>query len=702
MAEIINVLFEEPTWWLLLCALAGVIIASLMYIRHKSLSEWSKTKKWLLWAIRALAVFLLAALLLRPYIRHNQQQTIQPIVLLALDNSTSIPLRTDSSSIQAFQQKWQALYNRLSKKYQVQAITFGSKINQGLQADFLDSETNIAQVIRFAQENFDPKNLGAILLATDGIYNRDYSPQYLADQLLNPIIPIALGDTIAPKDISIVQLFHNQISYLGDRFPVEVDLKAHQLQGKSSTIHIHKIVNGKKIPITQKSFTVNADNYFETFEFLLDAQSPGTNHYRISTNYIQGESSKTNNVKDFYIDVIDGRQSILIYSAAPHPDIGALRKALDNKKNYLVDIKYPTDQNIQWAKYNLVIFLQLPDNRTNLQQIIKTLNNKKIARLFVLGPNNDLANFSNLQNTISIQGNKGSTNEVTPTLIPSFNLFTIDQEWLKKLNRFPPLTAPFAQYRPKPGSSTLLHQKILGQSTNYPLIAFSKVHNIKEGVIAGNGIWKWRLFDHLEHQNQSGFDQMISSIVQYLTVKEDRRKFRSSTDKNVFTENQHITIQAELYNNAYELINQPEAFLVIKDQDQKEYRYTYDRQNNSYRIDIGTMPKGVYRALSTVDYNGVQLKSALEFSVEEVQLEQYNVQADHKLLASLAQKTNGRLFYPDQIDSLENFILNHKTIKPLIYTQSKSRTLISMPWLLALLIGLLALEWIIRRYSGSY
>ncbi len=60
------------------------------------------------------------------------------------------------------------------------------------------------------------------------------------------------------------------------------------------------------------------------------------------------------------------------------------------------------------------------------------------------------------------------------------------------------------------------------------------------------------------------------------------------------------------------------------------------------------------------------------------------------------------MFYPDQLKDLSSAIIAKEEIVPLIYSTEQMTDLIESKWLLFLFIGLLAIEWFIRKYKGSY
>ena len=72
---------------------------------------------------------------------------------------------------------------------------------------------------------------------------------------------------------------------------------------------------------------------------------------------IAGEFTYQNNTRTVYIEVIDSRSKILLYSHAPHPDIAALQQALAGNENYEVLVKYSNDlRSIPVHTLDLVIW----------------------------------------------------------------------------------------------------------------------------------------------------------------------------------------------------------------------------------------------------------------------------------------------------------------------------------------------------------
>ena len=90
------------------------------------------------------------------------------------------------------------------------------------------------------------------------------------------------------------------------------------------------------------------------------------------------------------------------------------------------------------------------------------------------------------------------------------------------------------------------------------------------------------------------------------------------------------------------------------------------------------------------------------FSVQPIQLEIYETTADHNLMRLLSEQYGGTLNYTDQIAGIAQQIADRGSVKPVIYTTTKTRPVINLKWIFIILMSLLTLEWFLRRYFGAY
>jgi hypothetical protein len=697
-----NISFQYPSWYIILCLLLGLIVALLLYYRSQAFREQSRALNWLLGGLRFLGVSLIALLLLSPLLRSLVQEVKKPIIVLAQDASESVSQALSNQDSAAYRSALQQLQQELSEQYEVQAYAFGSEVRQGIDFNFADKQSNISEMLSSAYDLYSGQNLGAVILATDGIYNEGSNPVYSSSKLGAPVYTIALGDTVPKKDLVVKRVFHNRIAYLEDKFSLEIDILAENAAGSNSQLRISKVENGQTRLLQQQPVLIDDNSFFDTREVVLDANQVGIQRYRISLTGVDGEATTANNSKDIFVDVLDARQKILILANAPHPDVTALRQAISNNKNYEVSTAYASTFTEAPQQYDFVILHNLPSRNNDVSRVFNSIQSDNIPHLFIVGLQTNLNRFNEVQQLMRIQTRGGSANQVQAAVSADFALFTLSEELKSGLPNFAPLTAYFGEFQAGPEAETLLYQRIGEVTTEYPLLVVGDQRGTKTGVLAAEGLWRWRLFDYLQNQDHERFNQLVGKVVQYLSLKEDKRRFRVSLSNNIFDENENIYFDAELYNKSFELVNGPDASLTISDAEGKEYNYTFNKTGNAYRLNAGILPVGNYSFQASVFYSGERLTYEGQFSVKPVQLERYATTADHNLLRLLSERYGGELVYPDNIGSIAGKLQARETMKPVIYETAKTRPVMDLKWLFFVLLLIFTLEWGLRRYYGAY
>lgn len=697
-----NITFQYPSWYILFCVLLGLAYAYILYSRDRNFREQSPLLNRGLAALRFLAVSLIALLLLSPLLKHIVRDVKKPVIILAQDESESVAMGWRGSDSTAYREAVQRLIRELEGDYEVKTYAFGSSVREGADFKYADKVSNISEVLSTAYGLYSDQNLGAVILATDGIYNEGSNPLYTATRLGAPVYAIALGDTTPRRDIVVKRVFHNRIAYLGDKFSVQADIAAENAAGAESRLNIYKVEGNQLRLLQQSPVSINSNDFFETREAVLEANQPGVQRYRVLLTEAPGEASAVNNSKDIFVDVLDARQKILILANSPHPDITALRQALSVNKNYEVKVAYINNLTENAAAFDFVVLHQLPSRTNDAAAVINTIKQKNISHLFVVGSQSNLGRLNQLQSMVTIRAGGANTNEVQGRVGAAFGLFKLSEQLAGNIINFPPLLAPFGEYNLSGEGQVLLYQRIGKVDTRYPLLTLGQEGQAKMGILFGEGIWKWRLFDYLQNQNHDIFNELAAKTVQYLSLKEDKRRFRASLSKNIFNENESIFFDAELYNESFELVNEPDASLSITDSEGREFNFTFNRVGEAYRLNAGILPVGNYTFKATVNYNGENLAYDGQFSVQPIQLESYETTADHGMLRLLSEKYGGQLAYPGNVASIAGLIRQRETVRPVIYETTRTQPVINLKWLFFALLGLLALEWFFRRYFGGY
>ncbi len=694
----INIVTEAPAWFLLLCILAGASYAGVLYWRERKNGTMPRWLVGILAMLRFTSVSVIAFLLMSPLLKTVFREVEKPVIVIAVDKSESIIANKDSSWYKnKFPSELDALENSLKDNYTVVRYSFGDHFSEGNDTGFYHKETDMSQLFDELETRYSDRNLGAVILASDGIYNRGSGPLYAAEWLKAPLFCIALGDTTVKKDVLIENTRHNSIAFLGNKFPVEVVVHADKCKGESVNITLSK--GGQQLAVQRVN--INDEVFTATVPFELQATSAGMQRYSVNVSIVNGDENTANNRYDFFVEVLDSRQKILIVAAAPHPDIAALKLSIENNDNYQVTTALVNDLPQDINKYNLAILHSIPSESAQAQKLLSDLDLAGTPIWYITGVQNRYTLFNQRKTGISVEMNGNRPNDCQPVPVRDFPLFTFSDKTLNWFQRMPAVQVPFAGFEKSNNVSVLLNQKIGTLNTDYPLMAFGEQNGRKSAVFAGEGIWRWRLADFSENGNHDAFNEFIGKTIQYLSLVEERSFFRVAAPNSV-PENQRASFDAELYNKSFELVQNADVFLDITDSEGRKYNNTFSKTTRAYHLDAPMLPPGEYDWEARTKAGTESYSKKGKFIVVPLLAERVITTADHQLLNNLSVAHNGKLVYPEAIGSLAGLIASRDDIRPVIYNPQKMMDLIQIWWIFGLIISLLTIEWFIRKRNGAY
>ncbi len=694
-----ELILSYPSWFILFCLALGVLYAGTLYFKSNHFSVDQKNSNWIkrgLALLRFLSGSLIAFLLLSPFIKSKHIDKIDPVIVYMHDNSESILLGLSSEDSAAYIASTNVMLTRLGEKYQIDYFTFDEKIKENDTLDFKGKSSNLSYALEQVNGLYFNQNVGAVLFASDGIYNQGTNPIY--SDFSFPLYTIALGDTNQQTDVKIVATRHNKLAYLDDEIQVDIDLQANHLQGNNYQLSL--FYKGNKIG--NKTIAIQKDFDEQSTSFKVKADAIGIHNYTLSLQSHEGEISTTNNSLNFYIEVIDNRQQILLVANGPHPDIAAIKSVIELNKNFELDIQYANKFQGDLDPYSLVIVHQLPSTNQGAKTVFSALKASKTPTWFITGKASAYHLFNQEQSIISIEGDDKNTNDASPYFNIRFSNFSLSESTINQMKKLPPVVTPFGNYSPGANTTIAFKQKIGTVQTDFPLLAFQDNFGTRSAVFIGDGLWRWKLHDYLESGSNEAFNEIIEKTLNYLALKGDKRKFRVNTNKNAFYEGETIQFEAELYNENYELVNEPEANLIVIHEDGQEFPFTFNKTAKAYQYESSSLPIGNYSYKAKTSFNSKSLSASGAFSITAMQLESLQTKANHHLLRKIAGNTKGKFISIDGLESLSENLINQENIKPILYESFKTRPIINLFGIFFVIMSLLSIEWFARKWFGAY
>lgn len=668
---------------LLLSALTAAGLSYFQYFyKNKSRSKLTK----LLALLRFLAIFGILLLLINPIISRKTYETIKTPLALVVDNSKSITeLKSDAVSKEMFEKL--ANNSELKDKYDLQLYSFDTdfqSIEEASELNFKGNQSHFDKVAK-SLKSINKNLTFPTVLISDGnqTSGEDYVFSFDAN---NKVYPLVVGDTTTYLDLKINQINVNKYAFHKNKFPAEVFL---QYAGNKSINATFSISQGNSV-LTQQTVSFSPSQKAQIVNVLLPADKVGMQLYTAKITSNETEKNTYNNTKKFAVEIIDQRSEIAIVSAINHPDLGAIKRAIETNASRKVTIIKPKEIS-ELNKFNVLILHQ---PTAEFKSIFDANKNLRINTWIITGNNTDYGFLNQQQNAMTFRVSS-QKEDYTASFNADFNLFATDNIGFEG---FPPLENAYGNITPNANASVLLTSRIRTVDTNAPLLAFSDNQGLRSAYLLGENIWKWRAHSYVEKKSFDDFDIFMDKVVQYL-ASNDAKKSLIVNHERFYNSGDALEITAQYFNKNYELDEKARLTITVTNAKTKQVkRYDMLRASNAFKVNLDGLPAGNY-SFTVKELNSNSSYSA-GFEILDFDIEKQFVNPDLARLRQLAAQTKGAVYVPNQVDNLIKTLLENQDYKAIQKEIVNKTPIIDWIWLLVLVAALLATEWFVRKYNG--
>ena len=664
--------------------ISSVIVAGLLSYFQYFFKAKSKSKLNLLLAfLRFLSVFGLLLLLINPIMSRSTFETIKTPLPIVVDNSSSIvDLKANEPALELSKKLSQN--KELQDKFDIQFYRFDNEFQQSEELDFKGTQTNLDEVAKSLKSIYKNTTFPTVLI-TDGnqTSGNDYVYSFDAN---NKVYPLIVGDTTTFLDLKVSQLNVNKYAFHKNKFPVEVFLN---YSGNKTITADFRISQGNSV-LSKQKVSFSSSKKSEILNVLLPADKVGLQVFKATISSNEKEKNTYNNTKNFAVEIMDQKTNVTIVSAINHPDIGAMKRAIESNAQRKVTIVKPNLINLL-QDCNVLILYQ-PTN-----EFKSVFEKNKLAGIntFIVTGNSTDFNFLNQQQSNLVFKMSGQKEDFLGEFNSQFNLFAIDNIGFEN---FPPLQNAFGTVSTNGTVSTLLSSKIRNIDINAPLLAFAENQGKRSAFLLGENLWKWRLQSHVDNQSFEKFDVFVDKIIQFL-ASNDSKKSLVVNHESFYNSGEAIEILAQYFNKNYEFDEKARLTISVTNAKTKQTKnYDLLKGNNSFKVNLDGLSAGGY------DFTVKELTSKTShsghFEILDFDIEKQFVNPDVEKLNQLAVQTQGKAYYPNQVDTLIKSLLENENYKAIQKEIASKTPLVDWVWLLVLIAISLAAEWFIRKYNG--
>lgn len=715
--------------WILLILLCMSAVAFSIFTYRNTTPLISRDRKIILVSLRSVALLIILFALFEPIYTIINTFEKPPHLVVLLDNSRSLAIPDASGERESRYKKLLSSINFdkfgeniLFYKFDKHAIAIENFIVDSLKLN--GQLTDISEAIRTSSANAEEKNICSMLLITDGAFNTGNNPIFDAENFAKPIYTIGVGDTVAPKDISLSSVVTNEIAYIENPIPVTVNFNSTGFN--DNIIKIILLDNDKKVAEQEIKLNSERENYTILFEY--NPLVEGTRKLTATINKLDGEITDKNNSASQYVKILKNKRTVAMFSGYPSPDFAFIKRALKLKKGVEV-LEYvqkegeefyttPTQQQISSA--DMYIFCGFPISSTPntiLSQINNELNKNK-PLMFVAGLTTDYNKLKLLQENLPfvLVSSRQQEFVVTPDINtealsnPLLRITGTDED-IKMWNSLPPLFRTETFLRVKPEAEVVATMKVNNIALKDPLIITKDLQGKKSVAILAYGLYRWKLLGFANEVSKGAakedlFEILVDNSFKWLSVHEKNKQINIRTTKKHYTQSEKVEFIGEVYDAAF--VPLENAVVNVNISTDGGARSEPDRQllltsigNGRYYGLVEGLAQGEYKFTADVTLGSRKFGSdGGRFSIGELSVEYQNLKQNAELLKTISSRTNGKYYNSTDVSLLiEEITRNKKFVSKPVVLRSEFH-LWNWYWLLSVAIFFLAVEWFLRKRFG--
>ncbi len=712
--------FGLSPWLLVLSTVVAGALAYWLY-RHTT-PELSAPKRAGLGLLRFAALFLILFLLFEPILRLVDRDEKKAVLAVLVDNTQSLVMTssTDSSAAHV-RDRIRTLFEHLPaalRNADIQIFSFANDLGaREVQLDSLafdGTRTNIARALEQLRERLNENNLRGAVLLSDGQYNTGRNPLYVADRYPVPIYTAVLGDTARHRDIQIRRVITNDIAYVDTELPVQIALRAEGYGGEPITVTLlqdGQTLSSKRAELPQGSSEI-------TIDLTMTPEEEGLHRYSVAVSRLDGEATYRNNVESFTVRVLRTQRKVLLLAAAPSPDVSSIRQLLTENSTFDVHTYVQKSRGVFYEgpmpssldDYDVIVMAGYPGRAAapeDMQRVrVAAEAGTPIFLLFGRSMHIQFVDeqFSDVLPAVPDRVRSGFVEaSFAPTsdaathpimMIPDASTET----WL----RLPPLIYSQTRWRASPDARVLARTRVRGVDLDDPLLVIRRRTQSRSAALLGAETWRWRnVSEDLDHLAPL-WPTLFANTLEWLSAREEDQPVRVVPVRDLFGGGEMVELTGQVYDESLNPLSDATVEVQVTSPDGTVFPYVMQPIGNGrYTLDAGTFPEGTYRFEAQAQRNESMIgDDEGSFAVGALTLEFKETRANAALMRQIAQRSGGDLIDPDHMETFTSGLAASGAFAPVVVEAEREIELRRRYIFLAMVIGLLATEWFIRKRSG--
>jgi len=649
--------------------------------------------------------------------------------------------------------------NELAKRNRVKVFAFGDRLRElaeipqaaatqraALPLEARGGTTNLSQAVRGAIESLGGAPVAAVVLISDGGFN-DGEPAEAVGQTLKarriPLAAVGTGDASEPVNVRVVEVSAPRMVFKADPFQVTAFLAGQGLAGRPVEVELlEKRAGGQDRRLEKRTVLPRGDGQFDPVVFEQRVSKPGDIQYAVRAVPLEDESIESDNMRDVFpaVRVLDDKMRVLLVGGAPSFDYRLLARLLIRDRSVDVScwlqsaderavregttiIDHLPATPAELFKYDAILLLDpnpapLPANWASMAASLVTdygggllyaagrkyssdfFRSAKTAPLLEILPVVRDTDAELALNDLGIYQRKN-----WPVIIPENALsnpilrMSDDPRASRAIwNSFEGAYWHYPVRREKPAATVLLRHsnpKMVNAAGPHVLLATQYVGSGRSVFVGFDDLWRWRRL------GEKYFDRFWIQTLRYLVegkLAGSRNRVMLLTDRDRFQPGEAVVVTVRLLDEKFQPLLQPGTDLSVSSAGKGPRTLTLEPMENrpgyyQGRF-IADQPGTVQLSVSLAARSGEPLRATRDIAISPSDVELSNPVMRRAALVELAEQTGGKYY---DIDAGRDLPREIEDRSQTMIVRERPRPLWDNAYVFAALVGLLTVEWIVRR-----
>lgn len=547
-----------------------------------------------------------------------------------------------------------------------------------------------------------------VIVVSDGLVNAGADPVAAARALGAPVHAVVAGGSPGP-DRAVAEVETSPSARVGEAAPVRV--RVHSSEPRGTPIAVRVLEDGREL--ARATVPAPGPGAEASATLRVTPSRPGLALWTARVDSLAGDASPLNDARQAAVQVAPGRLGVLVVTAGLNWDLAFLRRALLGDSSLAIETRVrerdgwrslegrggePSGADLRGRAVVVLDAVAAAEVSDEFDRALGSFVRNGGGLLLMGGPAPGLPRHARgaLASELQLARAAAAPPEARPQPTAAAGELLAWDDDPARGDAAWRTAAPLTTVQPiAPGGGDRV---LVGtQGGGPPLVFARRAGRGPVMLVNGTGFWRWSLAGGDELAGERG-RRLWRRAVRWLSEPVQGEPLRVRPERWLSANGERVRLLASLQDESFRPLAGARVTGEARDGRGDSRPVEFEPgEAGSYTATLEALPPGRWQLGARAVKDGRELAAATTaFAVDRWSLEALRAEPDSATLAAVARATDGRVGTAANAGTWARSL----ETRALARRRAASTRLWESPWLFAVLVGALAVEWTLRRRRG--